>query len=138
MPISNKSKIGLKLFFQIDGNRALTSKIKKISASSSIFLYDALQRSLLMVEAEAKYLVAKGYYQPAIDTGRMCGSITTRITGFSGKEMTGDVGTGVWYAIYVHEGTVKMIKRPFLTDALRNKSKEILQLFKDGYSKFLR
>lgn len=54
----------------------------------------------------------------AIDTGNMLNSVSSNITG-DGRygQMTGEVGPTAEYAIYVHDGTSKMVGRPFLTDA---------------------
>lgn len=47
-----------------------------------------------------------------VDTGRLRGSITHEVNGHEAQ-----IGTGVEYAIYVHEGTSRMAPNRFLTNA---------------------
>lgn len=60
---------------------------------------------------------------PAVDTGRLRGSINYEIHG-SGKEVYGVVGStlkepGKDYAVWTEYGTSKMIQRPWLRPAMR-------------------
>lgn len=54
-----------------------------------------------------------------VDTGRLRSSITWWLTD-DGGNVEGWVGTNVEYAIYVHEGTIYMVGRPFLVDGLED------------------
>ncbi len=85
-----------------------------------------------MVEAESKRLIKEGYYQPAIDTGRLIQSIQGVVVYATGTKALGTVGTNVYYSVYVHEGTRYMEARPFLVDALKNKEDEIREIFRDA------
>ena len=100
--------------------------------------FDNLKRALIILEAESVRLITSGYYQPAVDTGRLRQSITSQVVLFTGTQAEGLVGTNVFYAIYVHEGTIFMRKRPFLADALKNKQVEIQAIFVGGYRKTIR
>ena len=51
---------------------------------------------------------------PAKDSGRLIGSIRTRVTA---NEM--EIGTGMFYAIFLKNGTRKMARRKMSSDALR-------------------
>lgn len=53
-----------------------------------------------------------------VDTGRLRSSITWRIE-VDGRGLVAIIGTNVEYAIYVHEGTTRMVGRPFLVEGLR-------------------
>lgn len=47
------------------------------------------------------------------------------------------VGTNVFYARFVHDGTSKMAARPFLAEALAEVRGSLLQLVKQGMGKYL-
>ena len=72
-------------------------------------LRDASSKSAFEVERRAKIL-------SPVDTGRLRSSIATSL-GIMNKGITSIVSTNVFYAIYVHEGTRRMRKRPFMRQA---------------------
>lgn len=72
-------------------------------------LRDASSKSAFEVERRAKIL-------SPVDTGRLRASIATSL-GIMNKGITSIVSTNVFYAIYVHEGTRRMKKRPFMRQA---------------------
>ncbi len=109
---------GVKFGITIGGHKQLISKITKYKKDTSLKMYDAMKRGVLIVEAEAKYLIVHGYYQPAVKTGRLLGSVSGEIVSYDVKSVEGRIGTPVYYGIYVHEGTHLMKKRKFLVDAL--------------------
>lgn len=88
---------------------------------------DMLRRGLL-VEGRAKQLLAGGSGRPArIDTGRLRASITTRMVVDRGVPVA-RIGTGVRYALWVHEGTGiygprRTVIRPRRAKVLRFKPK---------------
>jgi HK97 gp10 family phage protein len=101
------------------------AKMTKLGAKAALSNYDVTARAVMMVEAEAKRLITYGYYRKAVDTGRLRMSINGQIISSTATQSEGKVGTIVYYAIYVHEGTKFMEERPFLVDALKNKQDEI-------------
>lgn len=111
------------------GLAGFQASLKQALGASRLNGLQALEKSLLLIEAEAKRLIKSGYYQPAIDTGRMIGSITYEINVAGLTELEGRVGTNVEYAIYVHNGTARMKARPFLLDAVANKQEQIVDIF---------
>lgn len=115
------------------GTRATIRKLVKYAADSQSAVYLAMQKAILIVEAEAKRLIANGYYQPAIQTGTLRASVSGNIVQFSAGKVVAEIGTGVYYAEYVHEGTKYMEERPFLVDALKNKRNEIRQLIREAF-----
>lgn len=116
--ISSKWKI------KVHGQRRLKTKFNKVKSGVSINLYDVMTKSVLLVEADAKYLIVHGYYRPAVDTGRLLGSVSGEVVKYKRTYIEGKVGTPVYYSFYVHEGTWFMARRRFLTDALaRNRGK---------------
>lgn len=71
-----------------------------------------------------------------VDTGRLRGSITHRTEG--GNEPSVTVGTNVEYAIYVHEGTMRMEPNRFLTNALNNNRTKIKQYVENEIKRALK
>lgn len=59
-----------------------------------------------------------------VDTGRLQGSITYAVEGTEAA-----VGTNVEYAVFVHEGTSKMVGRPFLRNAIEKNRDDIIHMF---------
>lgn len=148
---------GVKVF----NDQGVLQNISRYGFTAQAYLYTAMQNSLLELEAEAKRLIAYGYYQPAIDTGRMRNSVNSQITEFSFDNIEGTVGTAVYYAIYVHEGTRQsyglqaksgssyfnagmgmtgwhMPPRPFLADALIKKRVSIERRFRSALKRIKR
>lgn len=115
----------------------------------------ALMRAGLQVERDAKLTCRD---MDAIDTGRLIGSISTNWDN-SGKahgevqapaktkdgvnkpvKKSGDVavvrvGSNVKYAPYVHDGTKRMMARPFLEVALIKNEKAIAKEIENCFSK---
>lgn len=119
---------------KVFGVNRTVGKLKKYVVSSEDALYKNLQRALILIENEAKRLITSGYFRPAIKTGALRNSVTSRIVEFSSKRITGEAGTGVGYDFYVHDGTKYMKKRPYLTDALKNKRNEIRELIRSSFT----
>ena len=124
------ASIGIKIL----GVNKTVSALKNYAKKAESQLYTNLVKALILVEAEAKRLIASGYYQPAITSGAMRSSVTSRVTQFDSKVIAGEVGTGVFYSFYVHDGTKYMQKRPFLTDALRSKRSEVRKLIRAAFT----
>lgn len=81
----------------------------------------ALTRSALTVEGGAKKL-------SPVDTGRLRASLTHRLEA-SPSPRYAEVGTDVFYARFVHEGTRRMRGRPFLRNALEQSREKIRGFF---------
>lgn len=75
----------------IQGLKTLTIKLDKIADDTKI--KDALEKSCLLVERDAKILCP-------VDDGTLRNSITYEVSGYEGV-----IGTNVEYAPYVHQGT---------------------------------
>lgn len=73
-------------------------------------LRKATTKAALQVEREAKGFTP-------VDTGRLRSSIMTSL-GLGPLGVSAKVATNVEYAIYVHEGTKRMKKRPFMKQAV--------------------
>jgi hypothetical protein len=69
-----------------------------------------LARRAIRVSSRAQVLCA-------VDTGRLRSSVTWRIA-FDGGGIYAEVGTNVFYGVYVELGTRYMSARPFLVPAL--------------------
>jgi len=118
-------------FYVVNPNSAFN---KLLSYSKKVIepaLFIGFKKALYVIEREAVRLINQGYYKPAVDTGHMRRSVTSKILYSTHREIAGAVGViDTSYTIYVHEGTYKMEKRPFLTDAVENKKEEIIDLFR--------
>lgn len=130
VPRGFKGGAGGRFAVVVSGGNSLVAKLNAYGISTSSKVYDAVKRAHLMVEAEAKRLITSGYYKPAIDTGRLRMSITSGIVNFDRNYIEAKVGSNVYYGIYVHDGTKRMEKRPFLTDALEKKKEKIKEMIK--------
>lgn len=86
------------------------------------FLRQASTKSAFKVEREAKQVTP-------VDTGRLRSSIATSL-GVANKGISSIVSTNVNYAIYVHEGTRSMRKRPFMKQAVDASMGYIEQVYK--------
>ena len=103
----------------------------KLTDNSQIFLNakdKAIMRSL-----EAVGIQAEGYAKlelenspRRIDTGRLRSSIS-----HTTKAETAYIGTNVEYAIYVHEGTMKMEPNQFLRNAVEKHIEEYKNIAED-------
>ncbi len=152
VPRGFKGSAGGIFGFQVKNSSKVIAALENWGKKKRTLVNVAVKKALIMVEAEAIRLIAANvYWKNPIDTRRMSNTITNKLVKFSYTEIEGKVGTNVDYAIYVHEGTEKMEigarnsgnkasekgKRPFLTDALQNKRKEIVELIIDAYKKEL-
>lgn len=73
-----------------------------------------------------------------VDTGRLRGSIAHSLEGEGGNEPSVTVGTNVEYAIYVHDGTMRMEPNRFLTNALNNNRTKIKQYVENEIKRALK
>lgn len=124
---------GAKFGVFVRGYKSLQRKLATYEKVTQLKSYEALKRSLILLEAEMKKLITYGYYRPAVQRGRMRLSVGGQIISFTPVKAEAKVGTNVYYAIYVHEGTRFMIARPFAVDALDNKRNEIMNMFEKAY-----
>lgn len=112
----------------------INSKLEKTTELCCKKVQDDIQYSMAHTERD----MSKSYYTnnqtkahhpslpenpPAVDTGRLRGSINYEIHG-SGNEVYGIVGStlkepGKDYAVWTEYGTTKMIQRPWLRPAMR-------------------
>lgn len=69
-----------------------------------------------------------------VDTGRLFESIQASVKRDSQNAFSVDVGTDVPYAIYVHDGTTRVESRPFITDGVMGKQKELRELLSTDLS----
>ena len=122
----------------VRGASVLLARLDRLDKIMPLKSLDGISKALLIVEAEAVRLISRGYYRPAVDTGHMRRSVTHTISRFDSNIVEGFVGLNVNYAIYVHEGTINMEKRPFLVDALANTRMQVqailVDTFKNGLS----
>lgn len=90
-------------------------------------LRDASAKSAFAIERRAKIL-------SPVDTGRLRSSIATSL-GIVNRGITSIVQTNVFYAIYIHEGTRRMRKRPFMKQAAEQSVKDISQFYSEAERK---
>jgi hypothetical protein len=124
---------GAKFAVRVRGAEKVKRAFDNVFRASQNNLFDAMNKSVLSVEAESKRLVTSGYYQPAIDTNRMRGSITGVVERLDRDKTGGRVGTNVYYSVYVHEGLGQHKEpRPFLVDALKKQKDKITEWITDA------
>jgi len=126
---------GMKWSISVRGVPKVLKGLNAYEKKVSYNMLDAMKKAVIIVEAEAKYLIVHGYYQPAVKTGRLLGSVVGQVVSFDGTNAKGRVGTSVYYAKYVHEGTYLMKERKFLRDALAKNRKRIVAMFKAAIKK---
>lgn len=51
----------------------------------------------------------------------------------TGRGIEAFVGTNVFYALFVHDGTVKMVERPFLGTAFNNSKDKLVPYLAEGF-----
>lgn len=66
------------------------------------------------------------------DTGALFGSIDAAMTRDSQNAYTVGVGTDIPYAVYVHDGTRKLLGRPFMSDGAADALPEVKRILTNG------
>lgn len=113
--------------------RKVINSLNKAGSTFERNLKKHSNRIGIILVGEAHRLIKEGYYRPAYQTGSLYRGVSYFVHSNS-KVISIDFGTAVDYGIYVHEGTIHMEKRPFLTDAVKNKMKEINREIKQAFS----
>ena len=72
-----------------------------------------------------------------VDTGRLRASITHSMIQ-SGDRPAVQIGTNVEYAIYVHDGTMRMAPNRFLTNAVRGNEQKIKKFIENAIKRAIR
>lgn len=76
-----------------------------------------------------------GYGKPIRQTGSLMRDVSSEVE--NSAPGTVDVGSGLEYATFVHEGTYKMAARPYLRDALNGGTSELsetaAEYLKEGF-----
>lgn len=101
-----------------------------------------MDKAILTIEDKAIANCSPGtspYYKAPYDTGNMRQSIGSKII-VKRKMVQGIVFVGKTapYSVYVHEGTYRMVARPFLLDAFKMTRDECIQLIGDDIRKTLK
>ena len=73
-----------------------------------------------------------------VDTGRLRGSISHAVVGAGSDEPAVQIGTNVEYAIYVHDGTMRMAPNRFLKNSVTNNEDQIRQYIEREIKKALK
>ncbi len=108
---------------EFEGEEELKAKIEELSKKAPIKCKEALRKSAILVEKEAKQ-------KCPVDTGRLRSSITHQVTEELGGNAHGaKVGTDVHYGIYVELGTSKMAAQPYLVPALKESMIKVIEFF---------
>jgi HK97 gp10 family phage protein len=118
----------------------LKKRLNNVPKNMQQDVLDAMTKAAMNIEGEAKKYCAPSttiYDKAPFITGTMRRSISSYAK-IQGKKIIGIVGAGVFYALYVHEGTEKMAARPFLWDAIKNKRPETIKLLSQGIEKAMR
>ncbi len=83
----------------------------------------AMKRAVLMIEADAKRLVA-------VDTGRLRASITNQVRQITRDVIEGRIGSNLSYSAYQELGTSKMPAQPYLRPALEKNFPKIVRMIR--------
>lgn len=86
-------------------------------------LNNAIHQSIFVIERESKK-------NTPVDTGRLRASTQTLFS-----PLRGEVGTNVFYDIFVHEGTRYMKARPYLLNAIKSTEQQIQTYFEKAVEK---
>lgn len=84
-----------------------------------------IKRGALIIEREAKKLIAAGYFKHP--TGRLMNSINIDL-----NYMSASIGPHVNYAIYVHNGTRYIKPHPFMTDTAAKFGHDVQKTIEDS------
>jgi len=104
----------------LEGNKELRNRNNKIITNDRDHINDALIKSALFVERDAKI-------NAPVDTGRLRASISHVENGFGSNNPSVEVGTNVEYAPAVEFGTSKKPAKPFLFPAFNGNKQKILK-----------
>lgn len=86
----------------------------------------AIRKSAFAIQASAQSALTTGWTR-ALDTGRLRADTTVREIG----PMRATIYPTVFYAIFVHEGTRFMRRRPFMQVGVENARDTVRDIFKD-------
>jgi HK97 gp10 family phage protein len=92
-------------------------------------LENAIQEEL---EASAYQIEKQGKANCPVDTGRLRNSIKADVDG-----LEANIGTDVYYASFVHDGTYKMEARPFLESAAETVLDDIEDRIADAITRLI-
>ena len=121
--------------FKVYGTKELASSLDKYLSSSISFLYDAVEKSAMLVAKEAKNILTNGPYK-AYDTGQLASDVDSFVEEFTQHIIRAVAGNfTVPYAIYVFYGTEKMAARPYLKLALQRKEQVIVNMIEKAFQK---
>lgn len=135
----------------VKGNRVFIKNVERYRRRQGKQLSQALHASALVVQNEARKLVLKGpktgkiyprgkrTHQasapgepPASDTGTLVRNILAEM---DWKKLSARVIAKTKYSRFLEYGTRRMKARPFLSPALKNKTKQIVQIFQASLRK---
>ena len=123
---------------QLIGFTATLNAIDTFSKKTLGLAEKKMWEAVLMLERDSKVWCTQ---MGAVDTGRLRSSIKGLVYKIPNGYL-GEVSASVEYAIFVHEGTMRMLPRPFLETALVEDKKKIDRLmsqgFKEASTKFVR
>lgn len=116
----------MKITVKFEGEEELKKTIKLLEKKAPEKLKEAVIKSAIYVEGEAKRTTAWKNV-----TGNLRAKITHEIKS-SGSKHIGKVGTNVFYGKHLEFGTKKMSARPWLLPALLQSISTILGFFRDA------
>lgn len=122
---------------RISGLRGVTDRLNRLSGQEKVELVgQALFAGADMIKAEASRLVTEGsvsgaghvvsnpYEPPNEDTGQLRSGFETARTG----PLSAEFSSNAPHAVPLERGTSKMIERPHIGPAVKNKRKDIVAL----------
>lgn len=106
--------------------KGLNKYLKKISDKTPEVTESIVKQAAYKVESNAKR-------NCPVDTGRLRGSIATKLEG-----LEAEVGTNVEYATFIEYGTVKQAAQPFMTPARQSVENELNKIIAKEVMAYLR
>lgn len=113
---------------EVQGQKELKDKLKKINRTAKNDIEQALINSALFVERDAKL-------NAPVDTGRLRQSISHESENFGSNNPSVTVGTNVEYAKIQEFGSSKQPAQPFLFPAYNGNKQKILKELAKAFKK---
>ena len=104
---------------ELIGGKKIEENMKRISQVATNAIEEALIKSALFVERDAKL-------NSPVDTGRLRASITHVTNDFGSKNPSVSIGTSVEYAPILEYGSSKQSAKPYLFPAFNSNKDKIL------------
>jgi HK97 gp10 family phage protein len=108
---------------------AITKGLRGVGLEAASLMQSSMRESVAAGERYGNHTASAPGQPPAIDTGRLVGSVFSTGVERIGGDLAVRVGTNTEYAIYLEQGTERMAARPFIAPAVLNNRQRLLSVF---------